>query len=65
MKEYEYELKIFELEKQIDLSNKKLDLFNKFLIELLDKEKLQQENNYLKEQLYKLSKDPKYKTYYP
>ena len=65
MKEYEYELKIYELEKQIEQSNKKIDLFNKFLIELLDKEKLQKENDYLKEQLYKLSKDPKYKTYYP
>lgn len=65
MKEYEYELKIHELEEQINQSNKKIDLFNKFLIELLDKERLQKENDYLKEQLFKLSKDPRYKTYYP
>jgi len=29
MKEYEYELKIYELEEQINKSNKKIDLFNK------------------------------------
>ena len=33
--------------------------------ELLDKERLQKENDYLKEQLFKLSKDPRYKIYYP
>ena len=65
MKEYDYELKIYELEQQIDKSNKKIDLFNKFLIELLDKERLQKENDYLKQQLFKLSKDPRYKIYYP
>jgi len=63
MKEYQYELKIHDLEQQIDQSNKKIDLFNKFLIELLDKERLQKENVYLKEQLYKLSKNPRYKTF--
>ena len=65
MSEYDYNLKIFELEKKIEEQDKKMELFNKFLIELLDKERLQQENDYLKEQLFKLSKDPKYKTYYP
>ena len=65
MKEYEYELKIYELEKKIEEQDKKMELFNKFLIELLDKERLQKENDYLKEQLFKLSKDPRYKTYYP
>lgn len=65
MKEYEYELKIYELEKKIEEQDKKMELFNKFLIELLDKERLQKENDYLKDQLYKLSKDPRYKTYYP
>ena len=65
MKEHEYELKICELGDQIEQSNKKIDLFNKFLIELLDKERLQKENDYLKEQLFKLSKDPRYKIYCP
>ena len=65
MKECEYELKICELGDQIEQSNKKIDLFNKFLIELLDKERLQKENDYLKEQLFKLSKDPRYKIYCP
>ena len=65
MKDYEYNLKIYELEEKIKEQNNKIDLFNKFLIELLDKDRLQKENEYLKEQLFKLSKDPKYKTYYP
>ena len=65
MKEHEYELKICELGDQIEQSNKKIDLFNKFLIELLDKERLQKENDYLKVQLFELSKDPRYKIYCP
>ena len=65
MKEYEYELKIYELEKKTEEQDKKMELFNSFLIELLDKDRLQKENDYLKEQLFKLSKDPRYKTYYP
>jgi len=61
--EYKYALRIHELEEQLKTTNKKIDLFNKFLIELLDKERIQQENVYLKEQLYKLSKNPRYKTF--
>ena len=65
MEEHEYELEICGLGGQIEQSNKKIDLFNKFLIELLDKERVQKENDHLKEQLFKLSKGPRYKIYCP
>jgi len=63
--EYKYCMRIHELEEELKGEQGKIKMFNDFLIEMLEKEKIQKENCYLKEQLFKLSKDPKYKTYYP
>lgn len=63
--EYKYCMRIHELEEELKSEQGKIKMFNDFLIEMLEKEKIKKENAYLKEQLFKLSKDPKYKTYYP
>jgi len=60
---YKYEQEIYRLKQEIAEEQKKHQLFNQFLIELLEVDKIKRENEYLKEQLKKLSVNPKRNAY--
>lgn len=52
---FKYEQEIYSLKQEIKEEQKKHELFNQFLIQLLEVDKIKRENEYLKEQLKKLS----------